>query len=143
MPDAENFWPDDLFSYQEKPPLAIMKEQASRLTETSKYRLHAEIVTTVTDSNRIRRTFYLVVPALDNYRYELLEIEHGALTYPVKVISEPRPRPLVPIGSRPRPSDVQPRIIETEADFVSWLRNVLGSGETKKIIGALYAQAIA
>jgi len=110
-----------------------MKEQAAILTEKSKNRLRAETLTSVTTGNNIRETFYLVVPSLDNYRYELFEIEHGALPYPVTVISMPKPANALAAFGRVD--------LASETEFIAWLRRVLSSLETKKIIGALFAQA--
>jgi hypothetical protein len=135
----ESFWPDDLFGAEAvTTPLAIMKEQASELSRRSRSRLRGEVVTSVTDSNRIRQTFYLMVPSLDNYRYELFEIEHGVLPYPVTVISDASSK-----AASAGTATIYHRAPElsSEADFVAWLRNLFGSEQTKKVIGSLYAQS--
>jgi hypothetical protein len=103
-------------------PVAILKEQAALLGTKTKNLIEAEVYTDM-NSGALDHHLYLVVPAM-GYRYELLRFWHSATDlYPVTTISA---------------STVQS--LETEEQFVEWLRERLSSSETKRIVGNLLAQ---
>jgi len=56
-----------------------MKEQAEILGKNTEYKLRGQVSTHTSEEGEILHAFYVVVPALDGYRYELFEISHGAL----------------------------------------------------------------
>jgi hypothetical protein len=102
-------------------PVAILKEQAALLGAKTQNLIEAE-VTTLARGGEIHHSLYLVVPAMD-YRYELLRMWHRVTElYPVHPIAH---------------SFLS---LETEEQFVEWLRERLSSSETKRIVGNLLAQ---
>lgn len=103
-------------------PLSIMREQATLLGRKTKNLLEA-LVDTSFAGETFRHSFRLVVPALNSYTYELFIVEHGVSLYPVDVW---------------RPGSAR---LQTEDEFIDWLRNTLSSAETRKLIGNLLAQA--
>jgi hypothetical protein len=102
-------------------PVSILREQAALLGAKTGYAIEAKVETRVTGS-RFYQSFNLVVPALDNYSYELFEIYHEISLYPVRVMS-------------------LAESLKDEESFVNWLGKKLSSAETKSIIGNLLAQA--
>lgn len=138
LEETVDLWPKDLFEFRINTPLAIMKEQASLLTKKSNHRLRAEVETRATGGDKFRHIFYLIVPALEDYRYELFEIEHGVLPYPLTIISQPGIA--IIFGSKPIVKGFGSDPINSETEFVDWLKGVLQSTATKKIIGSLFAQ---
>jgi hypothetical protein len=102
-------------------PASILREQGSLLGAKTNHLIEGQVETQISG-----RTFYhsfnLVVPALENYSYELFKIYHGVNIYPVQVGP--------PIDG-----------LANEEAFVTWLGQKLSSPETKRIIGNLLAQA--
>jgi hypothetical protein len=141
MTAQTDFW-GEIVPAQERTPLAILREQASLLGTKTKNLVEATVDTSVDARGRFVHRFTLVVPSLSSYRYELFRIEHGVAIYPIKVSSEVPPartsrglaEELLAFGS------LNPQL-ETEQEFVDWLRQKLSSDETKRIIANLLAQA--
>ena len=84
--------------------------------------VEARVDTAVARDQQFVHHFNLVVPALDNYIYQLFAIQHGIDLYPVKV-----------------PGTTQE--LRNEAEFTEWLPQRLSSPETRKIVSNLVAQA--
>jgi hypothetical protein len=121
-----DLWPEEIAPAQVTPPAAIMQAQASLLGKRTKFKLRGSVVTSMM-GNDIYHRFVLVAPTLQDYRYELFAIVHGVIPYPVRVWSAPR--------------GVSADELPDEHAFVDWLRGVLSSDETMRIVGALLAQA--
>jgi hypothetical protein len=104
-------------------PVSILREQASLLGSKTKNTIEGKVESRVPGS-LLYHSFNLVVPALDNYTYELFQISHDVNLYPVHV---------------ERRSSYDE--LRNEEAFVSWLGQKLSSADTKGIIGNLLAQA--
>jgi hypothetical protein len=102
-------------------PVSILKEQASLLGAKTSHIVEGKVGTQISGTGFFH-SFNVVVPALDNYSYELFRIWHEVDPYPVRVVS----------GAGK---------LEDEEAFVNWLGRELSSPETKRIIGNLLAQA--
>lgn len=120
-----DLWPEDIRASNVTPPVAILREQAALLGKKTKNLLRGEVGTAIYRST-IYHTFDVVVPGLGDYRYELFKILHEVLPYPVRIFSGPHPEGV--------------HQLDTEQDFVAWLKWVLASEDTKRVIGALLAQ---
>jgi hypothetical protein len=100
-------------------PLTIMREQAALLGRRTNGVLEAEVQTSV-DEQEFIHSFDLVVPSLQFYRYTLFRVRHGAMIYPVRA----------GVGD-----------LQNETAFTNWLKTILTSGKTQKIIANLLSQA--
>jgi hypothetical protein len=136
------FWPSDLSLLQERTPVSILKEQAEILGKNTGYKLKGQVSTHTSEDGEILNVFYVVVPALDGYRYELFEISHGALGYPVKIVSSPKAE-IEPDEDARDLYNRMKKTLATEDDFVAWLKTILGSKETRRLLASLLAQASA
>jgi len=139
MTAQTDFW-GEIVPAQERTPLAILREQASLLGTKTKNLVEATVDTSVDPNGQFVHRFTLVVPSLSSYKYELFRIEHGIASYPIAVAPE------VPSQLSRGPVNLTamgPLIsqLQTEQEFVDWLRNKLSSDETKRIIANLLAQA--
>jgi len=123
-----DLWPD-LEQSQVIPPIAILREQAAALGKKTNYLLEGRVDTMTTPGGRFKHSFYVEARALDDYTYKLFWIEHGPDQYPVVA---PRPDMAVP-----GPPEVG---IESEVELLEYVREILNSDRTKKIIGSLLAQ---
>jgi hypothetical protein len=101
-------------------PVSILKEQATLLGKKTNQLLRGR-VRTQAYGREVHHFFDIVVPALDDYSYELFGISHDtADLYPVTVGRS---------------------VFDKEAEFVDWLGTTLSSRETQKIVRNLLAQA--
>lgn len=106
-------------------PLSILRQQAALLGDKTNHLVEAR-VNTHTSGPYINHAFNLVVPALEDYTYQLFQMSHGIELYPVVLDSTHKYLKL-----------------ENEEAFVGWLSSCLSSETTKRIIGNLMAQAAA
>jgi hypothetical protein len=121
-----DFWPDDIGETGEeiKTPVALLREQAIALGEKTKNVVTAE-VESGTDGGMFVHTLYLAAPSI-NYKYQLLTVRHPLLLYPLLA---------------KEPGNISWKQLESEDDFLQWLKTVLASENTKKVIRALKAQS--
>jgi hypothetical protein len=127
-PDASalsvDLWPKARFETDAITPLSILRRQAALLGEKTQQLVTAE-VSTRAHSDQMTHTFRLVVPALDNYKYELFSVQHKIdQLYPVTGYAASLYANL-----------------DDQAAFVDWLRQVLSSEPTLKKLDSLMAQA--
>ncbi len=131
MADAiPDLWPD-IEQTQLVPPIAILREQAAALGKKTNNLLQGRVETTPVGEGRFRHSFYVVAPSLDEYAYKLFWIEHGVEQYPVAA-----PQQLTLLG----PPQVREATIESEKELLQYVREVLNSDKTKRIVGSLLAQ---
>ena len=121
-----DLWPD-IEQSQVVPPVAILREQAAALGKKTHNLLNGRVQTR-TNGTRFVHTFYIVAPTLDDYSYELFSIEHGPDQYPVQAPGRPGPMPRIM------------ERIETDKELIDYVREVLNSDRTKKVVGSLLAQ---
>jgi hypothetical protein len=132
MADAiPDLWPD-IEQTQVVPPIAILRQQAAALAKKTNYLLQGQVETITTSGGRFTHSFNVVAPSLDNYTYKLFWIEHGAEQYPVVA-----PTPETGLSTRPLPRTLT---IESQDDLLDYIREVLNSDKTKKIVSSLLAQ---
>lgn len=134
--EMEDLWPD-LKPAAIVTPAYILKTQAAALSQKSKGLLQGE-VETWSREEYIYHRFYLVVPALDNYRYALLSLHHSPTGYPVHIDGSPIQTPNTRANSWGGTSD---HGIPDERSFRSWLREAFNAPETRRILESLMAQA--
>lgn len=146
-----DLWPP-IEQPQITPPVAILREQAAALGRKTTNLLEGRVDTTlvenlyahlvpsakavfrgdreaVTPTKRLRHRFSIVAPALDDYIYELFWIEHGVDPYPVTAPN------LETVKNGPHEL-----MLEKEGDLVEYIRKVLNSERTMRIVGSLLAQ---
>ncbi len=123
---VRDFWPANLAIIDVLAPVGILREQAALLGQKTKNLVEAEVTTSTHHDGTIMLQFYLVVPAMDHYRYRLFSVNHGAELYPLDIY----------FGSGPGPFSKA----ANEQDFISQLKNILSSEKTKRVVGSLLAQ---
>jgi len=141
-----DLWPE-IEQSQVVPPVAILRGQAALLGKKTNHLLEGRVVTRTTGSGGFVHSFYIVAPTLDDYTYKLFEIGHGANQYPVEAAALERPGALPHVGP-PREADevefMAPVNIEvrlaSEQELQDYIREILNSDGTKRVIGSLLAQ---
>ncbi len=141
-PDKPDLWPDGVFSQDVRTPLQVLREQAAVLSQKTSQVLQGRVETNplppaarawpelsgfLKDDSGLLHRFVIRVPALGDYRYELLWVAHDVGLYPC-VLSGPAFE-----GSSVRADD--------EAQFTELLQVGLSSAQTKRVIAALLAQS--
>ena len=125
-----DLWPD-LEQSQIVPPVAILREQAAALGKKTNYLLTGRVDTRILLDGGFRHTFHVVAPTLDDYSFDLFWIEHGAGQYPVMA-------PPLPMGNIARaPIDEN---LASENELLEYVREVLNSETTKRVVSSLLAQ---
>lgn len=137
----EDLWPADIAPVVEAvPPITILKQQASILGQRTKNiveaeaetHVEAEVETKTEDYQRfLRHTLFLVAPALNFYRYPLLDVVHHVTQmYPVTI----------EVAWLEKDEDIIQAANEQE--FKDGLKRIFADEETKRVIGALLAQSV-
>jgi hypothetical protein len=138
----DNLWPEEIASpTEEVPPITILKQQASLLGQMTRNIVEAEVETASTDIEGVlRHTLYLVAPALNFYRYPLLDVEHKITSmYPARIKVRSAEKQQKDI--RDDIWDFQKSPADNEEEFKDKLKSVFADEETKRIIGVLLAQS--
>lgn len=84
---------------------------------------------------KFRYGFYIVAPALGNYRYKLFTIQHDVNLYPVKFTTDED------IKNEIYP-DKNTISAGSEKEFLEILKKIFQSKRTKQIIGSLLSQSV-
>lgn len=82
---AKNLWGDLPVVDDTVTPLRMLREQANVLRKATRGVLHASISTIPLSEGRMRHSFYLVAPLLNDYRHLLFSVEHGIVSYPAHI----------------------------------------------------------
>ena len=130
-----DLWPATFTAVAEpNVPIDILREQADLLEQKTNGVVLAEVRTSVdaplnhaivAPNLPLLHTFYLVAPALGNYRYQLFRVEQPLDYYPVLIKGGPS-------------EDVEAKSTE---QFVEALRQVFAEHKTQKVIQSLIAQS--
>ena len=143
--NGRDFWSDEIVVESVIVPEVILREQAGILAEKTKGIVRGEVETIEQPAEKVEEylkplfttegelrqyihTLYLVVPALDNYRYALVSAEHDFEPYPCKAVYHPGPA--AASSTCPTPG----RLFE-------WLETALKHSTTTRIIRALITRA--
>jgi hypothetical protein len=126
-----DLWPENLRTTSKAvAPITILREQAALLGEKTQNIVRAEVYSQALPQvpDNIYTTFYLVAPALDNYRFALFQINHKIEDrYPVNLNSET-------LG-------IEKAIITTEDEFLSTLERIFSHEKTINIIDSMLIQS--
>ncbi len=160
-----NLWPNDIAvvaPVDTKPPIAILKEQAALLGQSTQNRVEAQVAngqppvsigyelaelthqtTQFLRGDRVHSSkgtifvyhFFITAPSLGIYRYRAFTVQHNIDLYPVQIdADEDIHTEIVPEGTE--------RIIEaaSETEFVEILGQIFATEKIRHVIGALLTQ---
>ncbi len=134
-----DLWPPSFDTVAaENTPVAILREQAMLLEQKTNGLVLAE-VRTGSDYNSgylavsgekanlpLSHSFYLIAPALENYRYRLFRVDQAIELYPLLIKDGP-------IGEEE---------VYSEERFLEVLRKMFAAEKTQKVIQSLIAQSV-
>jgi hypothetical protein len=124
-----DLWPE-IEQTRVVPPVAILREQAALLGKKTNHLLEGQVKSRIAFEGGFLHTFSIVAPALDGYEYKLFEVKHGPDQYPVEADAPESTGPLTA-------SLVS---LNSEQELLDYIRKILNSDKTKKILGSLLAQ---
>jgi hypothetical protein len=108
-----------------KPPIAVLKELAQGLEKRTNGLLIGEVEQSFWNQEKIKLEFYIKAPSLNNYSYEVFNLNHDLSFYPLEI----------------RPSNERsPLIVENQDELEAKLKTIFSSPEVKKVINGLLAQ---
>jgi hypothetical protein len=141
----QDLWPAITFEEEFDSPVSILKEQAALLGNKTQNVVTAEVgLLGTSTTEQFVNGFYLVAPALENYRYRLFTISHSVNPYPVIFeLDEPL---YYEVGDPELVQVKNPRYIlkaRNEQEFATILQAIFASERTRQIINVLRAQSIA
>ena len=122
MPEVPDFWPNDLGNANLLTPVTILRQEASYLGPKTNQLLKGE-VSTGSSGDSFTHSFNIVAPGLNNYRYQLFQIQHSITLYPLLLIWSS--------------ANIQ---IASQESLITRLKEILSSPQTRQIIEALLAQ---
>jgi hypothetical protein len=117
-----DLWPKAKFETDLVTPASILRRQAALLGEKAQQLVTPDVFTS-TSGDYVTHFFRLVVPALDNYKYELFSARHKVdQLYPFTGYSKDG-------------------VLQDQSTFVECLKGILSSESVLKKIDSLMAQA--
>lgn len=144
----KDLWPSDIAARRVKSPVGILREQASLLGKKTNNIVQAEVQLLNSSTDELGSAFFIVAPALNNYRYRLLTVWHEIDLYPVQIfVGDEISDELSPdIQTKVYHPDFssQPEsyiVANSEEQFLDILAKIFGSNKTKGVITALLSQS--
>ncbi len=118
-------------------PIAILRTQATLLSQTTQRLLVGEVRTTTSDKGELIIDFDVVVPALNNYRHTLLTVKHTKTeNYPATVFARGLSRTvkvsnsLLFSSSEYETRSVPSKTAYSDKEFISIMSEALKAPET-------------
>lgn len=143
-----DLWPIAALKTDVRTPVAILRTQATRVGQRTQGLLVAEVTVTTGENDQVVLGLELIVPALNNYRYRLLSVQHAQdAIYPAKVsakglkitIKEPNMFPLR--GDKISTQQVDTKMAYSEENFISIVQEALQAPETIAFMQSLIVRS--
>lgn len=130
----ENLWPTKIQPIKLRPPVSILKEQASLLGQVTQNIVIAEVRTARGDQrDQAEHDFLIVAPALGNYRVSLFKAMHKPIElYPLRILSE------ILAAENQYFAEWE---VKDEGQLKSKLKEIFAAPKTTQIIQSLLAQS--
>jgi hypothetical protein len=132
-----DLWPEDI-RVDVRPPLAVLRMQEGLLAKKTQGILQAKLLSSATET-RVQHSLYLIAPALNFYRVELLSATHDSeMVYPVTVAARCWFDEFLPDEGQ----DIEKRqVAATAEEFIDLVRKALRSTEVRGLIQSLIARS--
>jgi hypothetical protein len=124
---ANNLWGDLSSLETVRTPKAILQEQADLLTKATGGLLVGKVydLFSLAGKGRFRYDLDVVVPALNNYRYTVLTVDHPLELYPLVLSTDRSPGAVT---------------LATAEEFEAQLAKILGAPELRSALSHLVSQ---
>lgn len=131
MSTTKNLWGELPLAEVTRTPATILREQATQLTELTKGLLEGEVTSGKIENNPRMPLFHrlsIIAPAMDNYKYIVMDIYHNIIFYPVLVVD---------MAVHANNTEC-----ENELEFLSAIEKILSSASVHKAVAALLSQSV-
>jgi len=122
----EDFWPEDIAKTEMVTPVSMMRAQAAILGQKTNNQLTASVQPISGAPPHFVWSFQITSPSLGGYRYEIFRVQHPLTLYPAVFMWEGHANTTV----------------QDDRSFKDFLKQIIGSDQTKKIVQALLAQIV-
>lgn len=126
--NPEDLWPESFGGLDIETPISILRKQAAFLGTKTGNVLEGYVSKEMDDEGDFVLTFYLIAPALQNYRYKLLSVWHKVTMYPVHTFAREE-------------ENRKPVELNNAKELKNYLQKKFASEETLKIIRSLIVQS--
>lgn len=127
-----NLWPKNDVSVNVLSPVAILRAQASSLTQMTKGLLQGEVTSIALESGRTQYHLDIVAPALENYRHRLLSVtQPSKMNYPVSFLGQ---EPILGYKG-------DDTLAYSEQQFINKLQDVLNSEAAVAVLQSLISRS--
>lgn len=144
---VEDLWPEELEAAKIRPPVSILKKQASLLGQKTKNLVEGLVLSTEIGGD-ISYSFFLVAPALSSYRYLLFTMSHDIRMYPLfinmerEILAEVNPELYQKWGKiAGLVAGSHKEKAKNEAEFLALLKRIFSATKTKQLIAAMLSQS--
>lgn len=147
---VDDLWPEELESAKIRPPVAILKEQASLLGQKTKNVVEGAVseASTFEMEETMEYSFNLVAPALGEYRYRLFTMSHDICMYPLiitmerEIFQEVNPEKPGKVSVQDASLRIRNQVkVDTESNLLEVLKKIFAATKTRQIIAAILAQS--
>ena len=147
MTEIVDLWPDKIKVEKLITPVTILRQQASLLGKKTKGIVQGEIEDGKGgfSLNLFNYTFYIVAPALNNYRYRLFNISYEVSLYPLEIDVESEIREEIPSNFIKKRSGAIIALefvyANSEKDFLEILKAIFNSAKVLRVISVFLSQS--
>jgi hypothetical protein len=120
-----DLWPSRFVAATGGSPIGILRDQAALLGTKTDNVVQATVKSSATRDDEVEHRFYLLAPALDNYRYLLFTVRYR--------VDKPFPLKLQ--------EDVKWQTIKSEERLLAALADIFKSERTSQVIASLIEQS--
>ncbi len=132
-----DLWPNTFPVIDTVTPVTILRKQAALLEKKTNGLVVAEVRSGIDYNSNVSvisrgqevpllHSFYLIAPALENYRYQLFRLKQSIDLYPIEVSAGP----------------IDDVTVENEQQLEETLKKIFASEKTQKVIQSLIAQSM-
>lgn len=129
--ETQSLWPDFTTVEITKSPKTILQEQVGYLMSQTKNVLSGEVKTyhkADVAGSQLYYSFVILAPALNNYRFHLLNLTHFPTSYYPAVIDS---------------FDANTITVNSEDELIAGIKHVFNKQETVRVISLLLSQSLA
>jgi hypothetical protein len=127
---SKNLWGDVTSVAPVRTATTILKEQATALMEMTKGTLRGKVNVSTNAEGGFEILLCIIAPAINNYKFEVVFIEHGIELYPAKVVA-----------AWDRFISGKEVKCKNEDELTNALGRILGSDQVTRVITSLVSQS--
>ena len=123
---TEDLWPSDIGVSGPVSPVSILRKQATLLGTKTRNLVEGKVELTQDNGKNFQYVFYLLAPALKNYRYRLFSLLYPVEFYPITINFEAKNKSFT---------------AKDQDDYLTKLKVVFADEKTTSVIKALISQS--